>query len=262
MAATTAGAPARRRATAAMPRIDATLSSPTPTASPAWGPPMRTGSASRSNCSGPGLFTSLPISTDAEVHTPSSGWCSVKTSAARRPKNALSLIALQPPATARAVATTTGATAATTLTPARLPGRRGHGRSTAAARPSSTVVAGSAMLPAVIRDEAATSLPPRSTHQPEQASLDADTDVAGAAPRRPGRARLGRRRVLEPVEEDRAADRADVAVRPQPRQLLPVVGRQLGDARRRKPPHVCGHRDQEVPVTRGVVRTFTSVAAQ
>lgn len=111
-------------------------------------PPMSTGSASRSNCSGPGLFTSLPIATDAEVHTPSSGLCSVNTSAARRPKKALSLIALQPPATARTVATTTGATAATTLTPARIPGRTGQGRS-AAARRSPTDVAASAMRPAV-----------------------------------------------------------------------------------------------------------------
>ena len=83
MATTTAVGPAWRRAITTMPSIEAMLTSATPTASPASGPPNLTGMARTSNSSGPALLTSSPIAIDAEVHEPSNGWCSVSTSAAR-----------------------------------------------------------------------------------------------------------------------------------------------------------------------------------
>ena len=73
IAATTAVAPAWRRAMAAMPSIEAMLTRATPIASPAAGPAILTGMARTSNWSGPGLLTSRPIAIDAEVHEPSNG---------------------------------------------------------------------------------------------------------------------------------------------------------------------------------------------
>ena len=71
-------------------------------------PKTRTGTAYRSQRSGPGLLTFLPTVSDAEVQVPSSGMCRVNTSQARIPKNALSPIGSQSSSIARPVATTIG----------------------------------------------------------------------------------------------------------------------------------------------------------
>src|SRR5215207_4383493 len=113
MAATTPRGPACRHATIAMPLIETTLISATPTARPP-SPASLTGSAKTSNRSGPGLLIGIPSDSEADVHVPSRGWCSVNTSRARIKKYALSLRATQSPATVRTVATTIGTIASTT----------------------------------------------------------------------------------------------------------------------------------------------------
>ena len=67
-----------------IPMIDAMLSAPTPIAAPGPGRSVRANGAISRSYSAPGLFMFSPTDSDADVHEPSSGWCSVKTSTARR----------------------------------------------------------------------------------------------------------------------------------------------------------------------------------
>ena len=108
-----ASTPRLRRATSTASELDATLTSMTPTASPTHGPSTRTGRASRSKYSGPGLLTSSPRGSDAEVHDPSNGLCRVPTSIARTSRIPLSPSGCHPRSSARTVATTIGVSAAT-----------------------------------------------------------------------------------------------------------------------------------------------------
>ena len=114
-AATTPIRPARSQATATTVHAAMTLTSITPSATPAWPPKTRTGAASASNSSGPGWFMFTPASIDAEVHVPSNGWSTVSTSRARMATSASSPIGIQPSITARIAATTIGR--ATTINP-------------------------------------------------------------------------------------------------------------------------------------------------
>ncbi len=138
IAAVVAMGPPRRWATTAIPITERMLRIATPMASPAP-PPILVGRASTSKNSGPGLLMSRPTLVDAEVHVPTRGWWWVKTSRARTAKKALSPIGIHPPWTARAVATTIGSAASTTLTMLSHRSRRGDRSSpatvTATSRP-------------------------------------------------------------------------------------------------------------------------------
>ena len=133
--------PATLRATTTASVEDAMLTSITPTASPTQGPSSRTQGASRSEYTGPGLFTFSPTDSDADVHDPSSGWCDVPTSRARTSRIPLSPTGCQPLARARTVATTIGTLTATRSTASRArPARVGAGASAGSAASGSAPV--------------------------------------------------------------------------------------------------------------------------